>query len=289
LLGAEVRMLTRLFDEFYKLFFDINPSGKRLFEQSSITEQSQSLVKMLSMVIKSIDNNTFIIDKIQRLGARHAIYGVKPTDYIAFSNTMCSTFEAVLGKDDFDNETRDAWFKVMMEISSMMQEAGEKMKKEVLSGVFWRKLGHNSKWKKSLVVVTLDNMYIYRDEKNTKIRSTYPLLDVNDIDENEAFMNDAPTDHGLLIKLRDFYLDVYFCLDKKPDVNNWVEEINWRTQALQRVYKEREDDDISSQSSESSSSLISEDLLGSVRKKVTKKRRKSRNSRSSEKITQKQQ
>lgn len=54
--------------EFYRRFFEVNPSGRRLFESEGVKIQGRALVNMVTAIVKSLDNPDSIIVKIDQLG-----------------------------------------------------------------------------------------------------------------------------------------------------------------------------------------------------------------------------
>jgi len=94
----------------------------------------------------------------------------------------------------------------------------------------------------------LDSLYIYRDEKATKIRASIPLGHVNSIDiivpGSEVVI---PTDHAIVIESNNLQIPIlYLATETKEQCLEWVEQLNWRVQAVARVYKH--DDENSSDS-----------------------------------------
>eukprot|EP01125_Pyxidicula_operculata_P010209 TRINITY_DN335_c0_g1_i5.p1 TRINITY_DN335_c0_g1~~TRINITY_DN335_c0_g1_i5.p1 ORF type:complete len:475 (-),score=89.59 TRINITY_DN335_c0_g1_i5:2418-3842(-) len=248
--GGVERAITRFFEEFYKNFFEKNPSGKRLFESESMAVQGRALVKMLAMIVKSLDDPADLMHTISILGGRHEIYGVEPSDYIAFANAMGDTLEQVLGSTLCTTEMKDAWFKVLTELSTLMQDAGKKLKHSNVSGFLIRKIRKASEWKRSAVSLSLDTLYIYKDDKMNKLRSSYPLSEVNAIEiMNTDGDVELASKYGFVIELSNYrqpYL--FFCAETQEDLVKWIEELNWRVQAVARVYKEEAGDDSESTS-----------------------------------------
>eukprot|EP01125_Pyxidicula_operculata_P003415 TRINITY_DN1418_c0_g1_i2.p1 TRINITY_DN1418_c0_g1~~TRINITY_DN1418_c0_g1_i2.p1 ORF type:complete len:579 (-),score=119.61 TRINITY_DN1418_c0_g1_i2:706-2442(-) len=128
--GGQEMAFTKFFEEFYRRFFTINPSGRRLFGDISLQQQGRALIKMLAMIIKSLDSPDLFINTVYSLGGRHEIYRVEPNDYVTFANTICETLQVIL-EGSCTTEVKDSWFKIMMELSAMMQSAGKKIKSEV--------------------------------------------------------------------------------------------------------------------------------------------------------------
>jgi len=202
--------------------------------------QSRAMVKMMSMIVKLLDSPDDLTKVVNQLGGRHEIYGVTPSDYLAFANAMCETFLIVL-KKEFPSEARDSWFKVLMEISAMMQVAGKATK--AFEGILHRKSGRNEReWKKTLVRLSLDTLYIYRDDKPTKLRASVPLGHVNSIDIVVPGAEvELPTDHAIVIESSNLQLPVlYLGMDTKASCLEWIEQLNWRVQAVARVFKHDE-------------------------------------------------
>ena len=82
-------------------------------------EQSKKLAAMLSTMIRGLDRLENIKPAVRALGRRHIDYGVRPMDYTIFWNALLDTLETFL-KDEFDNETRNAWMTFYRHMTSMM-------------------------------------------------------------------------------------------------------------------------------------------------------------------------
>eukprot|EP01124_Arcella_intermedia_P001034 TRINITY_DN1054_c0_g1_i1.p1 TRINITY_DN1054_c0_g1~~TRINITY_DN1054_c0_g1_i1.p1 ORF type:complete len:709 (+),score=174.97 TRINITY_DN1054_c0_g1_i1:70-2196(+) len=239
--GGNERALARFFDEFYRKFFEVNPSGKRLFEEGGMAVQSKALVKMMSMVVTSLDNPSNLDLTIERLGGRHELYGVSRADYLAFTNAMCETLETVLG-DKCNLEMKESWSLVLNNLSEKMLTSGKLFKQKAVKATLWRKFGRKGEWKKSTVVLTLDHLHLYRDEKLSKLRSSIPLLDINSIELIGENGVDPITEFGFYLDFNDYRQPIlYLCTDSRQDMTFWVDELNWRAQALARVWKEEGD------------------------------------------------
>jgi len=100
-----------LFELFYAKFFEADPTGKRLFENSGLKTQGRALVQMIGMIVRALDDFAAFTLQIQRLGGRHNIYGVKAKDYQVFGDILSMTISDVSdgGEGLIKKEVKDAW------------------------------------------------------------------------------------------------------------------------------------------------------------------------------------
>jgi len=116
-------------------------------------------------------------------------------------------------------------------------------------------------------VLTLDSIFVYRDEKNTKLRSSYPLSEVEDLDLNDGRISNAPSDYVFVLRLESTKRpEMYFCLENAQEMKKWIDELNWRIQATHRVYKEDDDSE--------GLTVRTGDSLTSIKKTITKFKKK---------------
>lgn len=92
---------------FYEKLFADQPSLRRLFK-TSVDQQSQKLIDMLSSIIFHLDDLEELKADICALAIRHTGYGVKPEHYAAVGTALLWTLEQGLG-DDWNEETKEAW------------------------------------------------------------------------------------------------------------------------------------------------------------------------------------
>jgi len=232
--GVIVKGPTRLYEEFYRRFFSAHPAGIRLFEEVGLEAQGRALVSMLALIIKSVEKPETVAPQIRIMGGRHEIYGVTASDYVAFSQAMCDTVEAVLSKD-CNAETKDSWYKVMMELAAMMQDSARVIRSEGVSAILKRKMGGQTR--KSMVQLDLDMLLIYRDENKTRLKSSVNFSDVGEIEKGEDdssefsinFVFKNPTAQPLVL-----------IFPTTAEMKKWEEEITWRIAAVQRMWKDDE-------------------------------------------------
>eukprot|EP01125_Pyxidicula_operculata_P012619 TRINITY_DN414_c0_g1_i1.p1 TRINITY_DN414_c0_g1~~TRINITY_DN414_c0_g1_i1.p1 ORF type:complete len:607 (-),score=123.11 TRINITY_DN414_c0_g1_i1:242-2062(-) len=260
-------MVSQFIEVFWKLFFDVNPSGKRLFDEKGMESTGRSICKMIFTVINSLEHPESLKTLLHSLGGRHEIYGVEPGDYVAFSNALCDTLETILGSSNFTSENRNLWFSILMEMSTLMQVSGRQIRRTGLKGIVFRRLRKEGEWKKSAIALSFDTLYIYTNEKHNRLRSSYSLSDTVEINILPLEDNN-PYKFGFSLNMEGAkYIQLSFNVETESEQNMWLEELTWRVQAVRRVFKEEDSD---------STSTSMEGPEAKVRKQI-KKLNKSRN------------
>ena len=92
---------------FYGRLFEIAPHVRPLFKRD-IGEQGKMLMGMISMVVARLDDLTALVPAVEKLGARHAAYGVRDEYYAPVGEALLWTLEQGLG-DDFTPAHHAAW------------------------------------------------------------------------------------------------------------------------------------------------------------------------------------
>ena len=91
---------------FYERLFETNPRSRSLFTRD-MNDQRTVLVQMIEMIVDSLPSPQSKARAVRASGIRHAGYGVKASDYIAFRDALLWALEAALG-DDWNKERRIA-------------------------------------------------------------------------------------------------------------------------------------------------------------------------------------
>ncbi|MCG8393664.1 MAG: globin domain-containing protein [Pseudomonadales bacterium] len=108
---------------FYERLFTTDPSLKPLFK-GNMEEQGKKLMTMIGVAVKGLDKLDTIVPAVQKLGARHKDYGVKPADYDTVAQALLWTLGQGLG-DAFDNETEAAWTAAYALLATTMIDAAD--------------------------------------------------------------------------------------------------------------------------------------------------------------------
>jgi hemoglobin-like flavoprotein len=92
---------------FYQELFRSDPDLRLLFT-TDMTEQKARFTAKLTEIVRAIPSLDDLLGHTRELGARHAGYGVRATDYPTVGAALITAIAAVLGPG-FDDQTRQAW------------------------------------------------------------------------------------------------------------------------------------------------------------------------------------
>eukprot|EP01127_Copromyxa_protea_P005524 TRINITY_DN15448_c0_g1_i1.p1 TRINITY_DN15448_c0_g1~~TRINITY_DN15448_c0_g1_i1.p1 ORF type:complete len:722 (+),score=192.81 TRINITY_DN15448_c0_g1_i1:32-2197(+) len=234
----------KLFEDFYAKLFEVNPAGRRLFESTGLKAQGRALVSMIGMIVRCLDDFGAFAAQIKELGGRHKIYGVVESDYVVFSDVLSHTISSLLSDETkfAAGSVKAAWIKVISSLSKMMVAASQMASNEPYVAVLQRKVTIKGSWKKSAISVQLDAIYIYTTEKIQKLRTSIMLNTVTSIDLQPS-EGDLPSAFGVVVAYGDE--TATFAFITKEEAMQFMNELNWRVQAVLRVFKY--DDDVTSE------------------------------------------
>ena len=106
---------------FYDRLFELDGDLKPLFH-SDLRQQGRLLMKMVGTAVNHLTDLDTLVPIVQRLGARHRIYGVEPSHYDTVGQALLWTLEQGLG-DHFTPEVASAWANAYGLLSGVMMEA----------------------------------------------------------------------------------------------------------------------------------------------------------------------
>lgn len=104
---------------FYEHLFTENPALKPLFH-SDMEEQGRKLMNLLGVVVVGLPQLERMAPMLRELGARHAGYGVKDSDYETVRNALLWTMEHCL-QEQFTPAVRAAWTEAYAMLALRMQ------------------------------------------------------------------------------------------------------------------------------------------------------------------------
>ena len=97
----------QLVEIFYDKLFDLDSTLRPLFA-SDISVQRTKLASMLTIVVDVVDKPDVLLDAAEKLGQRHAFYGVSPDDFEPVGQALIYSLGEILG-DDFTYDVETAW------------------------------------------------------------------------------------------------------------------------------------------------------------------------------------
>lgn len=106
---------------FYGKLFELDPSVRAMFK-GDMKEQGRKLIAILNTAVNALTKLETIVPAVQAMGKRHVDYGVKDEHYDTVGEALIWTLGVGL-KDDFTDETKDAWLAVYTLVATTMKEA----------------------------------------------------------------------------------------------------------------------------------------------------------------------
>lgn len=106
---------------FYGKLFELDPSVRSMFK-GDMKEQGRKLMAILNTAVNALEKLDTIVPAVQDMGKRHVGYGVKDEHYDTVGEALIWTLGAGL-KDDFTDDTRDAWIEVYTLVANTMKNA----------------------------------------------------------------------------------------------------------------------------------------------------------------------
>jgi hemoglobin-like flavoprotein len=106
---------------FYANLFALDPSLQKLFK-SDMVAQGEQLMKMIGAAVGLLGQPQTLMPVLQKLGRRHADYGVRDEHYDTVGAALLATLQQGTGVA-FTPEVREAWVDVYGVIAGTMKEA----------------------------------------------------------------------------------------------------------------------------------------------------------------------
>ena len=106
---------------FYERLFELDPALRPLF-RSDIAVQSEKLMLMLDAAVMGLTDLDLLVPVVEKLGQRHANYGVKASDYDTVASALLFTLDKGLGPA-FTPPVKDAWTQAYVTLASVMKKA----------------------------------------------------------------------------------------------------------------------------------------------------------------------
>lgn len=110
---------------FYIRLFELDPKLKQLFVRDMET-QGRELMRFIAGIINSLDDFESAVPRIETLGKKHVLYGVKDHHYDTVRLALMWSLEQGLDSD-LNDETKMAWNTVYDLVSGAMKAASTGM------------------------------------------------------------------------------------------------------------------------------------------------------------------
>lgn len=93
---------------FFDRLFELDPDLRPLFNYVDTEAQGERVMRMLALVVSTLDNMDSFEPAVKSLGERHINYGVRDEHYQTFNAALLWALEQSLGTD-FTPAMREAW------------------------------------------------------------------------------------------------------------------------------------------------------------------------------------
>lgn len=112
-------------DMFYERLFYVAPSLRHMFP-NDMRDQKRKLMVMLATAVHGLTDLDALVPQLLMLGARHAGYGVKDSNYKAVGEALIWTLERGLA-NEFTPEVERAWVRVYLLLAATMQAGADEV------------------------------------------------------------------------------------------------------------------------------------------------------------------
>lgn len=106
---------------FYKRLFEIEPAAVALFK-GDMGQQGRKFMQVLAVAVGSLSSMSTLVPIVQRLGLKHAAYGVRAEHYDSVQQALMWTLALIL-QDAYTAEVRSAWATAYAMLAGVMKEA----------------------------------------------------------------------------------------------------------------------------------------------------------------------
>ena len=106
---------------FYRRLFEIDPATATLFK-GDMNQQGRRFMQVLAAAVGSLSSMSTLVPIVQRLGLRHAAYGIRAEHYDSVQQALLWTLALIL-QDEYTDEVRSAWATAYAMLAGVMKEA----------------------------------------------------------------------------------------------------------------------------------------------------------------------
>jgi hemoglobin-like flavoprotein len=113
----------KLAAQFYGRFFELVPDARRLFT-SDMDKQQLKLMDAIAAIVGALDQREMFQSIISHTGRKHAEFGVRETDFVAFGDALLWGLQQQLGPG-FSPELKQAWTVLYDAVQAEMMRAAK--------------------------------------------------------------------------------------------------------------------------------------------------------------------
>jgi hemoglobin-like flavoprotein len=111
----------KLAAQFYGRFFELVPDARRLFT-NDMDKQQLKLMDAIAAIVGALDQREMFQSIISHTGRKHAEFGVREADFVAFGDALLWGLQQQLGPE-FSPELKQAWTELYDAVQAEMMRA----------------------------------------------------------------------------------------------------------------------------------------------------------------------
>ena len=104
--------LTWFYDIFYSRFFELCPQAKPFFANTSMLAQGRLIAGVISSSMMALKDPEQLRNRLTHMTVRHNGTGITAVKYGIMGYALLDALERVIGPDDFDAQSRQAWIHI---------------------------------------------------------------------------------------------------------------------------------------------------------------------------------
>ena len=104
--------LTWFYDIFYSRFFELCPQAKPFFANTSMLAQGRLIAGIISSALMALKDPDQVRNRLTHMTVRHNGTGITAVKYGIMGYALLDALERVIGPDDFDAQSRQAWIHI---------------------------------------------------------------------------------------------------------------------------------------------------------------------------------
>jgi hemoglobin-like flavoprotein/putative methionine-R-sulfoxide reductase with GAF domain len=106
---------------FYAKLFERHPEVKPLFDPVDMADQTQKLVRALTVIVRSVDDTAVLSGFLMRMGRTHLEYGVIDEHYDMVGETLLDTLAEVAGSTAWTTAVENTWREAIQTVCELMR------------------------------------------------------------------------------------------------------------------------------------------------------------------------
>jgi len=229
----ETGSMGMLAKQVYERLFRSAPGIKRLFKDSDMLAISRAFGGMLGVLVSAVNQPLQFQHIVKGLGVRHQVYGVKPDHFRIMYTSLVRTFAQILG-DKFTSEHKKAWSCLYNWVIDAMQRSMRESTVGKFGSIMMAAPG--GKFRRYYATLTNFRFFLTKKRSDPTPKFQLELGEIADVFESKEDLGNPKMFKELcfIVETVDGK-QVYFACGSEDEMNEWLNEIDWRIVATARA------------------------------------------------------